>query len=357
MRASFNLYKLMNIFLWPISFLWESIYKIRRFFFDYGIFHQKTFQVPIISIGNLTFGGTGKTPFTIWLSQYLAKRGRKVMILTRGYKGDLEKSSGILKKSRKMGFNAAEFGDEAILLARKTSNSTVVVGKNRSRNLDHYFHEEQPDVVILDDGHQHLKLERNLNIVLFDCLLPMERYKVAPLGYLREGLSALKDADLIILGRADQASEEKINDLRKMVRYHAKRHIPFAHMRYRPVNLCDCHHNPMMNLEDLKNKKVICIAAIASPQSFFRLIEKAGAEIINRVTYPDHHYYKPEELEELIAEAKKEDAYIVTTEKDIVKIRRIINDLRVLYLDIQVEFTKGKENIEKLVDQAMEIHL
>ena len=123
--------KFLMILLTPISFLWDGIYRLRRFLYSYNFIKVDKFQVPIISVGNLTFGGTGKTPFTIWLSEYINQKNKKVMILSRGYKGNLENSSGILRSGKKLGFNPFEYGDEALLLVRRLKNAVVVVGNKR----------------------------------------------------------------------------------------------------------------------------------------------------------------------------------------------------------------------------------
>ena len=127
-RGLSNFRKLLG----PFSWAWESVYQVRRFAYNYGVFKRNKFQVPIISVGNLTFGGTGKTPITLWIAEYFNSRERKVMILMRGYKGKLEHSSGILRSGKKIGFNPFYFGDEALLFARRLQNVSVVVGKNRS---------------------------------------------------------------------------------------------------------------------------------------------------------------------------------------------------------------------------------
>lgn len=341
-------------FLTPVSYLWSAVYRARRFFYNYGIFKQNNFHIPIISIGNITFGGTGKTPFTHWLADYMEVRSKKVMILMRGYKGKLEHSSGILKSSRRLGYNPVEFGDEAMMLARRLNHASVVVGKNRSENLEHFFEQERPDIVLLDDGHQHLKLGRNLNIVLFDALMPVEKYKVAPKGYLREGLTALKDADLIVLGRVDQVSNDKIVALESLVKKYVNETVPTAHICYKANGLFNSTFQKILETNALKGKKAICVAGIASPLSFFNLIEELGIEILGKVSYPDHHFFSIEEVVELLEEAEKEDAYIITTEKDMVKMRRVHDSDRITYLEIQVEFLKGLEETENLISQVLE---
>ena len=345
--------KALSTLLFPLSIVWDGVYRLRRFLYSYNLVKSESFQVPIISVGNLTFGGTGKTPFTIWLSEYLNSKNKKVMILTRGYKGKLEHSSGVLHSGKKLGFNPFEYGDEALLLVRRLKNAAVVVGKKRKENLEFYFDKEHPDVVVLDDGHQHLKLKRNLNIVLFDALMPLERYKVAPRGYMREGFSALKDADLIVIGRATQVTREKVLQLQDIIKKYAPPEIHFALMDYKPSGFFDSSYQKELEVEEIQGKKVICLAGIASPDSFFNLVESLGADVIDTFVYPDHHFFTVEEIKKILDQATQEEAYVVTTEKDIVKIRRIIDDPRMLYLEIQVDFINGKEGTLDIINKTL----
>ncbi len=347
--------KFLMVLLTPLSFLWDGIYRLRRFLYNYNFIKVESFQVPIISVGNLTFGGTGKTPFTIWLSEYINSKNKKVMILSRGYKGNLENSSGILRSGKKLGFNPFEYGDEALLLVRRLKNAVVVVGKKRRENLEFYFDKETPDVVVLDDGHQHLKLKRDLNIVLFDALMPLDRYKVAPRGYMREGFSALKDADLVVIGRANQAEREKVLALQDIIKSYTPPHINFALMDYTPSGFFNSSYEQILSLEEIQGKKVYCLAGIASPESFFNLVESLGADVIDNIVYPDHHFFKVEEINQILEQAIAHDAYVITTEKDIVKIRRIIDDPRLLYLEISVDFVAGQEETLKTIDKVISL--
>jgi tetraacyldisaccharide 4'-kinase len=347
-----------KVLLSPFSWLWEWIYIFRRFLYTYDLVAQNQYRVPIISVGNLTFGGTGKTPFTLWLSEYLSHRqNKKIMILMRGYKGKLEHSSGILHADSRLGFSPFEYGDEALLYARRLKDASIVVGKNRSQNLDYYFHKELPDVVLLDDGHQHLKLGRNLNIVLFDATMPLTRYKVAPMGYMREGFSALKDADLIVLGRVDQVSPEKLNDLRSLVNAKASGAVPIAEVYYSLSGLFTSDSNEMMDLELIRGKNVICIAAIASPGSFFSMVKDVGANVIEEIAFPDHHFFTYNDLNEILARAEEQNAFVITTEKDMVKIRRIINDERIMYFEIQICFASGEQKAREIIDRCVNFDL
>lgn len=339
--------------LLPLSYLWSLIYRLRRFFYHFGFFKQNYFRVPIVSIGNLTFGGTGKTPFTLWLANYLNERQKSVMILMRGYKGKLEHSSGILKSGKKLGYNPFDFGDEALLLARHLKKGSVVVGKNRSENLDFYFEQEKPDVVLLEDGHQHLKLYRSCNIVLFDSLMPLDRYKVAPLGYMREGFSSLKDAHLVVLGRADQVEKEKLIELKNLLSKYLNPNTPIAEFCYRPIGFFNMNHIELLGMDEIKGRKVICVAGVANPESFFNLIESLGANVVNRYQFADHYFFTSEDMQKIMDEITQEDALLVTTEKDIVKMKRVVDDSRICYLEIQVEFLSGIEKVEEIISQTI----
>lgn len=345
---------LKKLFLTPLSWLWASIYYFRRICYDYGILKQRSFVVPIISVGNLTFGGTGKTPFTLWLSEYLHSKQKHVMILMRGYKGKLENSGGLIQAGKKINPDPADYGDEALLFARRLNDATVVVGKKRSENLSFYFPKVQPDVVLLEDGHQHIKIKRKLNIVLFDALMPLSRYHVAPLGYMREGFSALKDADLVVIGRADQAKPEKIESLKNLLRPHLPQGIHFAEVGFRPNGFYNASYDLVYTLDQIRNKKVILMAGIANPQSFFKLLEDLGAEILVTESFPDHHFFKPDEINALLSYAKSEDALIVTTEKDIVRIKKIVNDDSIVFLEVDIHFLKGEWETKELIDSCFE---
>lgn len=343
-----------SLFLAPLSWAWELVYFYRRAFYDYGIFRQRSFQVPIISIGNLTFGGTGKTPFTLWLSQYLDTKNKKVMILMRGYKGKLENSSGLISAGKLMTPDPVDYGDEALLFARRLKNATVVVGKKRSENLSFYFPKVEPDVVLLDDGHQHIKIKRKLNIVLFDATMPLSRYKVAPLGYMREGFQGLKDADLVVVGKADIAGEQKVNSLKKFLQPHLPVGIEFAEVGFRPNGFYNSAYDLVLPVEQIRGRKVICVAGVANPHSFFKLLEELGAEVIVMEAFPDHHYFKPDEINALLSYAKNEDALLVTTEKDMVRIRKIVEDDTIVFLEVDIFFLKGEEAATKIIDSCLQ---
>ena len=350
-KKSIPLYK--SLLLKPFSMIWEWVYFLRRIFYDYGIFRQNSFLVPVISIGNLTFGGTGKTPFTLWLAKYLQSKNKKVMILMRGYKGKLEDTGGFIDSDKAMSPDPEIYGDEALLYARRLNNASIVVGKKRSENLSFYFPKVEPDVVLLDDGHQHIKIKRKLNIVLFDATMPLIKYKVAPFGYMREGFQALKDADLIVIGKADIAGAKKVENLKKFIGPHLPFGVEFTEIGFKPNGFYNHANDLVLTVDQIRGKKVICLAGIANPKPFFKLIDDLGAEILVMESFPDHHFFKLDEINALLSYAKSEDAYLITTEKDMVRIRKVIEDESILFLEIDVDFINGKDECLKIIESCL----
>jgi tetraacyldisaccharide 4'-kinase len=346
---------LEKVILKPVSNLWESLYRVRRSMYEYGILKKNYFKVPVISVGNLTFGGTGKTPIIIWLVQLCEKLDQEPMVLTRGYKGKLEHSSGIIVGGQRFRSNPKEFGDEPLLISRKMKRGAVVVGKRRSENLKKYFHQVEPDIVLLDDGFQHIQLYRSFNIVLFDASLPLERYQTAPLGYLREGLTALKDADAILISRSDQVEEDKIEMLLEHLSQFHRSDIPIARFKYVPDMLLDCFDKPVMEVDSLKGRNVIALTAIASPDSFYRLLESYGANIVDKVSYPDHYFFTQEDINDLLFKCSQHSAIVVTSEKDMVKIRRVSQDPKIHYINIRVEFMSGEESLVSEIKRILNL--
>jgi tetraacyldisaccharide 4'-kinase len=341
--------KLMNILkhiiLGPLSFIWEWVYRIRRSFYEYGLFEKKVFKVPIISVGNLSFGGTGKTPTIVWLTDWLISKGLTPAVLTRGYKGLLEHSSGLLKSGQKFRLNPFDYGDEPLMISNKMSKGAVIVGKDRSKNLSKYFAEVKPDVVLLDDGFQHLKIYRSYNIVLFDALMPLERYKTAPLGYLREGLTALKDADAIIISRADMVSQDKIKNLYNKISYFFHHDVVIATTYYKPLGIFDVYDKLIYSIEALKGMRMIAVTAIASPESFYSYLTAFGVEITEKISFPDHYFFTPEDVNEILIKASQQSAMIICSEKDMVKLKRVSLDSRIFYTQVKVEFLSGEKEL------------
>ncbi len=341
--------------LTPLSLTWEWVYRIRRSFYEYGVFRKNTFKVPVISVGNLSFGGTGKTPTIVWLADWLIEQGLTPVVLTRGYKGQLEHSSGLLKSGQKFRLNPFDYGDEPLMISNKMKKGAVIVGKRRAENLMKYFAEVRPDVVLLDDGFQHLQIYRSFNVVLFDATMPLNLYRVAPLGYLREGMSALKDADAIVISRSDMVTQEKLQKLIATLSEHFHHRPPVALTRYHSLGVFDVHDKYIFSVPELKGLRAIAVTAIAGPDSFYRYLENCGVELTEKVSFPDHYFFTPEDVNELLIKASQQSAIILCSEKDMVKMKRVSLDTRILFTKIKVEFMSGEPELLSALSKVLRL--
>jgi len=280
---------------------------------------RKPGKLPVttVCIGNITTGGTGKTPAVIALAEEAKKRGLRPCILTRGYKGT-EKSVCFVTKGGPPLLDPVQSGDEPYLMALLLKDVPIVMGRLRHeaglfalQSLD-----PKPDIFILDDGFQHWALQRDIDIVLIDATNPFGNGKLLPEGILREPLSSLQRASFIILSKADMAKDESIIDLKGRV----KRINPDAHIytsSHAPSELTDSQ-GKSGDIHALKGKKVYAISAIANPAYFHATIRSLGADIIEFKNFKDHYTYGQHDIDAIQKSAAGMD--IVTTEKDMVKL-------------------------------------
>ena len=348
-----KLSKLLSPLAWP----WRGYYRLRRFLYNYDFISKTSFDIPVISVGNVSFGGTGKTPFCLWILNYYQEKARNVVVLTRGYKGKFEKSVGVLSKENYKTSSPTDFGDEALILGRNLKKeSRIMVGRNRSQNMLFHFNKMNPDICLLDDGFQHLKISRDLNVVLFDSMMSLDRYQEPPLGYLREGMNSLKDADLVVLGRCDQVDANKLSSLEDKIKAFTQANCPVLKTHYKPKMICDLSHNNFINCSGLKGKSVVAVAGIASPESFFELLKSLGANILEEVVFPDHHIFEEKDLETMLGlSVKYDDAIILTTEKDAVKFIGRVPPDKAFYLKIELAFLEGEQLLKEKLDTLLKL--
>jgi len=335
-----------KIFAFPLSIIYLVVSSNRRMLYRIGFFKQYSFRLPIISIGNLTMGGSGKTPLTLWIGKFIESHHKKTMVVMRGYKGALEKAGGIISSSRSIGISASDFGDEAILYKRKLSNCSVLVGKNRVLNLLKYYKQEEADVALLDDGFQHLKISPDLNILLFDVSLPMHQYKVVPMGYMREHMNAAVNADVIILNRCELVDNDTIKLLEDKISLITKKLIPIYRTKYIFKYIYDKDDKIHFTELDLSSLNIIAFAGIASPENFFKNLKGLNANLVETYSFDDHKEYTIEILEKLRKSAKESNSILITTEKDIVKLSKISDINDVYYLGMELKFINNNNELD-----------
>jgi len=292
--------------------------------------------VKVISIGNITLGGTGKSPAVIRLAEEAVKRGLQPCILTRGYKGRT-KETCFVSNGKEILLKPGEAGDEAYLMAEKLKGIPVVKGSKRYEaglyalsNLD-----KKPSLMILDDGFQHIALERDIDVVLIDGTNPFGNEKLFPEGILREPLKAIKRADSIIITKSDQAGQETLSYIRDKIKT-INPDLPVYISSHKPSRLINMS-GATKELDYLANRKVYAFAGIANTEYFESTINKCGAEIAGFHRYRDHHLYSEKEMDKLKQEAAGLD--IITTEKDLVKLKgfNVPDNLFALSIDFSVD--------------------
>ena len=333
--------------LYPFSKIYGFVVETRIFFYKKGILKCTRLPVPVISVGNITVGGTGKTPVVEYIARYLQAKGKKVAILSRGY------AASIRQENNSSGKNICN--DEYLLFKENIPDVPHLLNKDRIKGGLEAIKRFQAECLVLDDGFQHLRLARDLNIVIIDALNPFGHEQIIPRGMLREPLEGLKRADMIMLSHVDQCSRDKItvitNRLREIVR-----HVPIVETVHKPICLESAKDATKVDIHCLRGKRVFVFCAIGNPVSFRKSIENLGAELAGFRVFPDHHVYTPSELQELNAAAQsmKPDA-IVITQKDRVKIGNNLGiwDFPVWTLKIEICVVNGREIFENKINAIL----
>ena len=298
-----------------LSFIYSSLVAIRNFFYETKILSTKSLNCKVISIGNITVGGSGKTPTVEYLSNLLQSKGHKVGIISRGYKRK-SKSTLVVTDGKKKPESWEHVGDEPFLLAHKLENIPIVVGTSRYKAGSMMIEKFQPDVILIDDGFQHLSLHRDLDIVLVNSKDKRSDHKLIPSGKLREPISNLTKADLIIITKSNihAPSNYLINKIESFNR-------PTIYNELQIDSLLQIKSNKINKLDKIANKKVYLFSALGDNESFKKIMGYTDAKIVGHSQYPDHYHYTLDDLNDIEQKATKCNAeFLITTEKDLVKI-------------------------------------
>lgn len=328
--------------LFVLSLAYALVIHIRNLIYDVVPGTVTRVKAPVISIGNITVGGTGKTPMTVEIAQRIVARDHRVAVLTRGYKGErrVKPSPGTPG-----GVHLEAESDEAMLLRRKCPQAMVVIHPKRVAGAKAAI-DAGAEVLLLDDGFQHRKLGRNLDIVLIDATAPFGYGCILPRGLLREPRSSLRRAHLIVITRSDQISDTDRNLLRGRIERIANK-PPIVEAAHKIVGFADLH-GQRVPLDSADAMRAVVFAGIANFEGFRKSVEELGVEIAAAYEYPDHHEYTSEEITGLrdVAETLEANA-ILTTEKDAVKLEGRWKDgvCRLLVLRLAIEFDPEGDKI------------
>lgn len=345
------------------SVLYEIGVRIKLSCYLRGILPQNRLKCCVISIGNITVGGTGKTPTAQKVALMIQKMGYKVVILNRGYRSHWEEEIGVVSDGNKIYMTAYEAGDEAFLLAKTLPGIPVVIGKERSITGKFAVDKLQAEVIILDDGYQHWQLYRDLDVVLVDTLNMFGNGSILPRGTLREPLPNLNRAGLFLLTKCDQSSSISRATLGDTLHKYAP-NAPVIESTHKPcdyVEIADWYKSDnthTVSLEALRGQSVMVFSAIGNPASFEQTISSEGLNIEEAIRYPDHHDYGMLEMQYIMDRAvSKGVKALITTGKDAVKIPTefiyLKREVPLYILDMEIQITSGQDIFENTIRDAI----
>ena len=327
----------------PLSLVYLAAVKADKF-----LNREKALDKPIISIGNLTWGGSGKTPMVIEAAQFLISQNKKPAVLTRGY-GRKSKAPVLLQNAGAQ-INPLEAGDEPLLISKSAPGASVIVGSKRYKNALKFKNKTAPDIYILDDGFQHWKIERDLDIVCINAAKPFGNNMLIPAGNLREPVSALERADLAVITNADMVSAEEIHELQKK--------LPVKDTAVTQYEISGLKTTDLQNdfdIEQLKNKKVFALSALGFSEGFGNSLAKAGIKTAGNISLRDHNTYGKNAFSHILKTAGT-DAYFVTTAKDAVKIDFFADadfKAKTAVLTVKPKFISGRDLWEQAILRAL----
>jgi len=368
-RAAGRRASLLKPLLLLLATVYAGIMRVRARFYQDAVFRRYSVGVMVISVGNLTVGGTGKTPVVEKLARSLQEAGRRVAILSRGYKsvpkplltrladrflpGRTPSPPRVVSDGKSVLLDSAQSGDEPFMLARNLPGVAVLVDSDRVKSARHAIRHYQADTLLLDDGFQYLRLGDRFNLLLVDRQNPFGNKHVLPRGVLREPPDALRRADLILLTKCHGKDHEEIE---KSIRRH-NRHAAIHPCSHHPLHLEDLITGEKKPLSYLRGLRVGAVAGIAVPESFFEGLIKLGAEIVYQRSFADHHRFMAPEVENALTRTRaRRGLALITTEKDSVRFPPFPpRDIPVLFLRVEISLLDETKTFEKVVREALGI--
>ena len=311
---------------------------------------------PVISVGNITWGGTGKTPMVIRVAEECLKYNKLPAILSRGYhRGSMSSQPVIVSDGAMVRGSVRRAGDEPYMMAHRVPRAIVMVGANRVKAAQVAEAQFHPDIYILDDGFQHWKIQRSLDIVCVNALNPFGNGSLIPAGILREPLDALARAGIIIITSSDLVDEESLNETRTMIARYST--TPQVLASYQISSLIRIVDGEKVSLDELSRGPIVPLSALGNNHGFWAMLSNAGLTLGDPVVFRDHHDYTVHDISTLARQTG--NTPVITTEKDAVKIKTHLHALeeqtarRFFKLSVEVVFNEGEdiwdEKVKKLL--------
>lgn len=322
--------------LYLISLIYGGIISLRNILYDHNILTQKKVSVKVISIGNITIGGTGKTPAVIMLAQILKKNGYRPAVVSRGYGGKSLNPVNIASNGDQILIKTQEAGDEPVLIARRLTSIPVITGKDRYAAARYALKNFDINLIILDDAFQHRTLFRDVDILLLDAKRPFGNGLLIPGGRLREPTGSIERADIIV---ATGNREENASTISRIIEERFSSKILFTGYR-KTKDIMNGHSGEILSGDCLRGRKIYAFSGIAQPDNFLQTITDQGGIVTGELIFPDHHVYKKEDLKRIKEQAAASRAdMILTTEKDYMKLvdfGHLLKDIFILRITMEV---------------------
>ncbi len=341
--------------LFLLSILYGGVMAVRATLYRKGLLASRKLPCRVISIGNIVAGGTGKTPFTIFTARTLQEMGKRVVVISRGYRGEMEKNGGIVSDGSTLLAGPEEAGDEPYLMAASLKGIPVVVGADRFQAGCLAIERFKPDVIVLDDAFQHLRLKRDLDIVLLDRRLPLGNGYLLPRGRLREPVSALDRAHGFVFTRSDAAADARPLPFRLSRRpaFYGI-HIPTAKMVTSSNAACTEKDADVL---PFSGKKAGAFSGLADNAQFFASLKAYRCLLVHETAFDDHHRYQKRDLEQIVnATLDRGGEVLITTAKDWVKIEPFYCwSLPVIAVDVHMGLTDDPTRFSSFLSSALNI--
>jgi tetraacyldisaccharide 4'-kinase len=344
--------RILRMIATVVAWSYDKLTIFRNFLFDLRILKVHKLSCPVISVGNLAVGGTGKTPLVIWLARFLLEEGWRVGVVSRGYKGEETKKVLVVSDGRNILAGSDISGDEPQLLARRLPGIPVLCSTKRALAAEAAVKEFQCEVVILDDGFQHRFVARNLDVVMLDSRYPFGDGSLFPRGILREQTTALTRAQVLVLSRFDDSKQAEQSHKNLVGQWPDKTVVTAAH---RATRLFKATTQGELPLSSVKNKRLAAFAGIGRPDDFFRTIRDLGADLVHTTALPDHHPLTVELLASLVEEASAQKPELwLTTEKDWVRLPSDLPDsMELMILAVEIDLNGDSSLLKAVVRRSL----
>ncbi|MBI4618817.1 MAG: tetraacyldisaccharide 4'-kinase [Desulfobacterales bacterium] len=333
--------KYVEVILFPLSLfslLYRGVVQTRYCLYQRGILRSKKLPCKIISVGNISLGGSGKTPTTHYIAKLLKENGFRVGIVSRGYRSKRTGKVSLISNGDDIILSSIEAGDEPYMLAKKLKGIPVLTSKDRYQGGRYAIEHFNSNVLILDDGFQHIRLQRDIDILLLDSRTISGNNYLFPRGVLREPLGNLKRADVFLVTRAKSDEQRELTHTIRSI----KKDSEIFYGYFQAKHLID-PFGERKGLDCLKGKRVLSFSGIANPEHFTTLLEELGAIVVKELIFPDHHWYSSIDYKR-IEENSREVNFALTTEKDMVKIHSsFFSNVKTFALEIELRLEKEEE--------------